>query len=324
MNFITKLTDRFNITLRNIETYRLQQKVKAAKLVRSQAQYNSNPEVTVILQFFNKRRNIKPILNHLRLSGVEEIIVIDDGSIDGSHQEWLKYLDQPNDFLLHCNDLYEVRTYDRAISMARGKYVCLLQDDDLPPPDPSWIENAVTLFEHFPKLLLLGGREGVDILIPESADSTLGSQYKQVGNIHEWTGYCKYQLCDQPIHSDPISGIPFMFTMTVNRAPVFLRREAFICSGGINQKYAPYQCDDVDSSIQAWLQGFEVGLYSCGFQRGLGQQGMKLYNSQTRGQVMGKNWQTIYEQYYEVIASGYLETLVEHANQVLSPATNRK
>lgn len=87
--------------------------------------------------------------------------------------------------------------------------------------------------------------------------------------------------------------------------------------GGISQDYAPYQCDDVDASISAWLAGYQVGLYSCQFKRGLGHRGMLLYNSKTLGRYHTQHWKQIYERFYEEIADGHLQDLVNSANQQL-------
>ena len=136
----------------------------AANREKEESQYRDSPLVTAIVQVFNKRRHIRKLIRRLQSLPIDELIVIDDGSIDGTWREALPLLNRKNDFLLRSNDLFEVRTYDRALSMARGQYAVLLQDDDLPPADPKWITNALMIFEQYPKLLILGGRTGLTIL----------------------------------------------------------------------------------------------------------------------------------------------------------------
>jgi glycosyltransferase involved in cell wall biosynthesis len=147
--------------------YLKNQVIKKRKLSENKLTYKEQPQLLVIVQFFNKKNNIDILIERLRISGADEIIIIDDGSIDGSYHKLIKILDSPNDFLLRCNDLFEVRTYDRAISMARGEYVCLLQDDDIPPNNSLWVEQAIRFFETFPKLLIIGGRNGLDLMMPD-------------------------------------------------------------------------------------------------------------------------------------------------------------
>ncbi|MDJ1175408.1 glycosyltransferase family A protein [Roseofilum capinflatum] len=273
--------------------------------------------MSIIVQFFNNRQNIDSIIKSLRLTTAEEIIVIDDGSIDGSYQDWLKHLDRPNDFLLRCNDLFEVRTYDRAISMARGEFVCLLQDDDMLPDNNKWIEDALTLFEIYPDLIMLGGRDGIDTMMAEPNDSYEEQEYRQIGNIIECPGLHKLRIYSKPCYREPVSGIPFMFTMSVNRAPTFLRRTEFLKIGGINQKYAPFQFDDDEAGIRAWLSGYKVGFYACPFIRGFEVGGMSLYNRNKIKEQSVINIKQLYRDYCEHIANGHLQNLVDTANRVL-------
>ena len=60
-----------------------------------------------------------------------EIIAIDDGSDPYVLRCLRRGLCDADHFVLRCNDLFEIRTYNRAIALSRGKIVALLQDDDL-------------------------------------------------------------------------------------------------------------------------------------------------------------------------------------------------
>jgi glycosyltransferase involved in cell wall biosynthesis len=270
------------------------------------------------LQFFNKRQNIKSIIEALRLTTAEEIIIIDDGSLDGSYEDWMKYLDRPNDFLLRCNDLFEVRTYDRAISMARGKFICLMQDDDIPPRNNTWIEQALTLFDTLPDLLILGGRSGLDFLMPDPVAPNKPSEYERIGDIGGCPGVNKHRIYDTALYREPTSGIPFMFTYSVNRDPTFVRRKPFLELGGINQEYAPFQFDDDDACVRAWLAGYQVGLYACPFIRNVGTGGMRLFNSKRVSDQAAINAKKFSDAYSTHIANGYLQSIIDSANNRLT------
>lgn len=296
----------------------LANKVRRNKRERVES-YLTQPTVTAILQFFNKKQNVHRLVRGLRQSGVQEVIVIDDGSVDGSWREWVRQLTGPNDFLLRCNDIYEVRTYDRAIRMARGKFVCLLQDDDWMPNGDDWVKQALHLFDRFPNLLILGGRNGIDLLTPDPVLSAEGAaQYQRTGNVAGCPGVNKYTIHAKPSYVDPSTRQPFMFAMAINRAPMFLRRDQFLSLGGINQLFAPFQCDEVDACIRVWLEGYEVGLYECPFVRDVGTGGMRLFNS-AKGIQIKKNWELIYRLWGAHIASGQLQKLVDKANAMLVP-----
>jgi hypothetical protein len=86
------------------------------------------------------------VTSHVAGTSEPPLIVCEDGSLDGSHEKWMSYLDRPNDFLIHSNDLHEIRILDRAIRFARSDIICLVQDDDLIPRETDWLEAALGHF----------------------------------------------------------------------------------------------------------------------------------------------------------------------------------
>jgi glycosyltransferase involved in cell wall biosynthesis len=296
---------------------KIHKKVTSDQTSEPNSIYTTSPKVSLIVQFFNKKPNIKSIITALRLTSAEELIVIDDGSSDGSYEEWMKYLDRKNDFLLRCNDLFEVRTYERAIGMAKGEFVCLLQDDDIPPYNNTWIEQALSLFEALPRLLILGGRGGLDFFTPDPVEPNEESTYKKIGDIITRPGLFKKRIYDTPQYIEPQSGIPFIFVTSVNRAPTLLRRKPFLELGGINQEYAPFQFDDDEASVRAWLAGYQVGLYPCPFIRNVATGGMRIFNSERVDKQSVINAKKFYEAYGSIIASGELQKMIDSANQKL-------
>jgi glycosyltransferase involved in cell wall biosynthesis len=262
----------------------------------AQAPYNEKPRVSAIVQLFNKRQNIEAIVAGLLKPSIEEIIVIDDGSSDGALDILPRLLTGKNHFIIRSNDLFEIRTYSRALDFTRGEIVALLQDDDIPPADGAWVTDAVELFDRHPKLAVLGGRDGLELKltnVQSSGKSPNPIIYKAVN-----------QRDGQRIH------LPFRFVEVINRAPMLVRRQTVQQLGGIDNAFAPFQCDDVDLCLRAWKGGFQVGLYPTAFVRDVGMGGMRLFNADKMGPQSARNWRIIYDRYGQDIANGFFAARV--------------
>lgn len=277
--------------------------------------YNEAPMMSVCLQFFNKRENIELIWKNLTKCGADEIIIQEDGSSDGSLSKWASLAIGKNHFVIRSNDLFEVRTYDRSIDYARGKYVALLQDDDIPPPSSRWVDEAIYLFEKFDDLAIIGGLSGASLLtLGGSKQVTDESRYSVVDDIAEYPGVFRYRIKKEP--EKLVDGIQFEFSEYVNRAPMFVRKSFFKELGGIDQSFAPFQCDDVDLCLKAWQAGYKVGLVKSPFARNVGIGGMRLYNRNAPNIV--ENWKRIYAKYGVLIDEGYFSDKVSDANRRLT------
>jgi glycosyltransferase involved in cell wall biosynthesis len=274
--------------------------------------YTDRPRVSFVIQFFNKRHNVRPIVERLRLAEPEEIIVNDDGSIDGTHEEWMRLLDRPNEFLIRYNNLHEIRGYDRAVRFAKGEFVCFMQDDDLPPPDRSWVDHALGLFGALPQLAILGGRDGLNIR-PSRVPRERYEVFAAMGAPKFGKG---------ALYKEPATGIPFMFCTIANRAPWFVRRDEFLRIGGIGTRFAPFLCDDDDACLRAWLAGAQVGMYNSGFDRhidGTAKRGSVLFQSDLVKRQEEANFAKIDASYGPQIADGCFRALVDKANSQLTP-----
>jgi GT2 family glycosyltransferase len=217
-------------------TRALIQQVKAVKVERQTAalQYRDTPELAFIVHSFNRVSNVESLARGLRRLGDHELIVCEDGSLDGSHEKWMSHLDRPNDFLLHSNDIHEIRILDRAIRFARSEIVCLVQDDDTIPPGSVWLKQALGRFARYPKLAILGGFMGFRGFHPEPKRAKV--IWKEA---------------------------PFQFVQHVNIGPYFLRRSCYEAVGGWDHTFSkagePGICFDNELCLRAWLGGYQVG-----------------------------------------------------------------
>ena len=246
--------------------------------------YRNEPTVTFIIQSHNKSLQVCHVLPKLRQYGDAEIIVIDDGS-DKEHTERLvAALTGANEFLLRANDLFENVTYDKAIRLANGKYIALMQDDD-DFDGTNWVERAVRLFEEHPQMAILGGKDGLEIAFEEDRQWAHGGPSQAEGD--------------------------FCYVTSVNRAPMWINKTLYEQHlHHIDFRFAPFQFDDYELCARTWLSGLQVGWYDAGF-RSLTAGGMRLWNTAFTNEQAERNGKLL----YQLLAGKkeQLRTLVETA-----------
>ncbi len=132
-----------------------------------------NPLVSVIIPTYNKKtyvvKAIDSVLNQTYKN--IEIIVIDDGSTDGT-DKMISGLSKKNSkfiFLRNETNLGFVKTLNKAISRAKGKYIARLDDDDI-WIDSQKLEKQINFLESHPDYVLIGS--GI-IVIKEKDDSEI-------------------------------------------------------------------------------------------------------------------------------------------------------
>jgi glycosyltransferase involved in cell wall biosynthesis len=272
-------------------------RVKAykARVRSSSVPYRDRSRLAFIVQSFNRLANIDQLLAGLRQLGEHELIVCEDGSLDGSHDKWLALLDRPNDFLIHSNDLHEIRILDRAIRFARADIICVVQDDDRIPRDTGWLEAALTPFDTSPQLAILGGFMGYRSFHPD------------------------------PKRLQPLWGpAPFQFVHHVNIGPYFIRQQHYEALGGWDYAFSrvgePGICFDSELCLRAWLHGYQVGYRFVPFKGPAGHYapdgGTVLFSGPVRRRNEVRNHQRIYELYAKHARRH--NRLVREANRTLA------
>lgn len=231
----------------------------------------AQPVLTAIVQSFNHVGNVPKISAALVGSpAIDEIVVCEDGSSDGSLGAWRTALTRPNDFIIRSNNLHELRSYNRAMRMASGDVVVLLQDDDLPPPDGKWLDTALALFRDKPDLGLLGGYIGQTW----DPDTGKGAEYGEQFSTH---GGVRKGNTQRLAYTDPSTGVPFMYVECAWIAPVFIRRDLLRKAGGLELAIAkrgePGVWQDCVASYETWVNGYTVGIFDAPFARGVGGHG---------------------------------------------------
>ena len=201
--------------------------------------YINTPLVSFIIQSHNKSIQVLHIVAKLRTVPNAEIIVIDDGSKLIHLRRLSHSLNRGNEFILRSNDLYENVMYNKALKFANGKYCVLMQDDD-DFDTLRWVDDAITLFQKFPNMVILGGCGGYTIDFDDK---------ERIANVHP------DEQCTN-----------FKFVHCVDRAPMWINKNLFMEKlHHIDYSFAPFMGDDQELCLRSWLNGLLVGWYNCPF-----------------------------------------------------------
>lgn len=283
MNILLNI-DKIRLALQ--KRFGKQQKKSGKSFAAWQARgYVNEPEVSVVIESHNKSLQVMHVVEKLRQHPSIEIIVIDDGS-DKEHTDRLATgLTRGNEFLIRANDLYENVMYNKSIRFAQSNYVTLLQDDD-DFDNLDWLTEALRLLRQHPKMVILGGQDGFDVKFLEGD-----------GKEHTLEENLTLPLEDirRACASDILSGDgQFRFVPAVNRAPMFINRSLFMQHlRDIPFSFAPFQYDDYEICLRAWLCGLQVGSYSANF-KSLSAGGMRLWNGAFTQEQMRRNGPQLY------------------------------
>jgi glycosyltransferase involved in cell wall biosynthesis len=269
-----------------------QAKGDKARRQASPLQGRKRPRITFVVHSFNRVANIDQLVSGLRRIDGHELIVCDDGSLDGSREKWLSHLVQPNDFLILSNDLHEIRIFDRGIRFASAEIICLVQDDDIIPPETDWLDCVLEEFKKHPNLAIIGGFMGF------------------------------YGFAPDPENVKRIWGdAPFQFVDHVNIGPYFIRKQHYEALGGWDFSFScagePGICFESELCLRAWVNGYQVGCRFVPF-KGPPQHysldgGTMLFSKKVRFRNEWRNRRKIFQKYSGQAAQ--ISELVREANR---------
>ena len=182
--------------------------------------YNAAPVISFIIQCHNRSKSVSELVLKLRWFKDAEIIVLDDGSEMSHHRVLSRLLTGANEFLIHLNDLYEIISYDRAISFSRGKYLALLQDDD-GFEDLKWIQARLRCSNNIRNWQSWEPRRN-SLLPPDLTDDGVPGPWEYDGDMFKQLNVCK------GVHVATVGrDHSFRFVQLVNRAPMLLNKALF-------------------------------------------------------------------------------------------------
>lgn len=131
-----------------------------------------NPHITIILPVYNSEEYVsQSIISILNQTFIDyEIIIIDDSSTDKSWQIVQSFTDGRLISLRNCQNLGNYPSRNRGISLAKGKYIAIMDSDDIALPDR--LMKQYNYLENNPDVLAVG-----------TQFNSLGMDFKKVNPV---------------------------------------------------------------------------------------------------------------------------------------------
>lgn len=201
----------------------------------------SGADITVIIPSWNRRALLEQCLDSLSRQTVPcEIIVVDNGSTDGTRQMVEERFPMVERIGLDRN-LGFAKAVNLGIRRAETPYLALLNNDTV--VDPRWIEVGKGAFEQYPDHWFFASKM-IDLKDRSRLDSA-GDCYSRTGLAYKRgfgetvEGYCR---------NEPVLG--------ASAGAAFYRKELFTRIGQFEESYFLY-LEDVELSLRAQLHGFK-------------------------------------------------------------------
>lgn len=203
------------------------------------------PLVTVVIPVFNHRDVTVRCLRSMAESWFESLdvqfVVVDDGSFDGTADVIVSLAGV--DYVRGGQNEGFIRACNRGAALARGKYVCFLNNDTT--VRGGWLEHLTNTAESDPTIGVVGSK----LLYPDG-------RLQEAGNIvwRDATGWNVGHLAnpEEPCYNflrdvDYVSG-----------AALLVRRRLFERLGGFSEHYLPAYYEDADLCFAARSLGYRV------------------------------------------------------------------
>jgi glycosyltransferase involved in cell wall biosynthesis len=172
---------------------------------------NFRPKISVCIAAYQGERYIALQLRSIleQLSPDDEVIVVDDGSTDGTCREITAFHDPRINLIPNAGNLGVIRAFETALYRSTGEIVLLSDQDDLWLPNK--VEAVLDAFAHDPDLVLVASDA---ILIDEDGEKIGDSFYAKRGKFRAglWSNLLigKFHGCTMAFRSTLLrSALPF-------------------------------------------------------------------------------------------------------------------
>jgi len=184
---------------------------------------SSAPLTSVVMPVFNGERFLREAIDSILSQTFRdfELIVINDGSADGTASMLDSYAGSDSRVrIYHEEHKGQVDSYNRGCGLARGKYIALMDQDDVSMPDR--LERQIGFLEKHEEVGLLGG-----------AMEEIDDQGRRVS------------LWQPPLEDEPIRAAFRSFSFPVCHPAAVMRKQAFDATGGYRAAFQPAEDYDL-------------------------------------------------------------------------------
>lgn len=203
-----------------------------------------SPRVSIVIPVHEKSRLTMACLSSIAAAGSAvpyEVVVVDDNSADDTGAILSRV--QNLKIVRNKKNLGFVRACNRALAVASGDYVVLLNNDT--EVIPGWLDALVDTADSDPTVAIVGAK----LLYP---DGTLQEAGGIIWSDGSGMNYGRGDDPDAPMYNylrevDYCSG-----------ACLLVRREVLDCLGGLDERYAPAYYEDADLAFAARSLAYKV------------------------------------------------------------------
>lgn len=157
------------------------------------------PRVSVVTAYYNRAGHVDRTIRSLLAQTLRdiEIIVVDDGSTDGTAAEIAK-LDDPRIVCLRIANAGFVNAMNHGISHARGAYIAVQGSGDISLPGR--LEQQAAILDAYPDVALVGcaWRDGPRIMRPQGGTEPCFFPLRETMQVKSWLshGEAMYRRAD--------------------------------------------------------------------------------------------------------------------------------
>ena len=202
------------------------------------------PTASVVVPTFNRLNDLQRVTRELcdqaaSLPSPCEIVVVDDGSTDGT-SVWLDaHASDLGVLVLHQDNAGPARARNRGVEASDGKIVLFVGDDTV--PQPGWLREHLEAHR-------IGGRERPIAVLGYTAFPAVESG-PFLRWINEYGAQFGYALIDDP------TDVPFNFFYTSN---ISLQRRIFEDLGGFREDFPAAAWEDIEFAYRAMGSGLSL------------------------------------------------------------------